>query len=85
MFRTRKKGDVIAIKGGTQKLQDFFTKQKIPSHLRDSIYLLVKRGGNDIIWVVGDGISRISEKYKVCDTTNFIMEVSAPRGNNYER
>lgn len=79
VFRRRKSGDVIAIKGGSQKLQDFFTKQKVPVHLRDSVWVLAIKDSSEIVWVVGDTISRISEKYKVCETTRQIAEIKAPQ------
>jgi len=69
VWRYRRPGDMISIKGGTQKLQDFFTKQKIPQEKRDRILLLAD--GEEIIWVVG---YRISEKYKVSDLTKRILE-----------
>lgn len=69
LWRYRRSGDKISINGGSQKLQDFFTKQKIPQQKRDKILLLAD--GDEIIWVVG---YRISEKYKVSDATTKILE-----------
>lgn len=53
VLRTRRPGDRFQPTGmaGTKKLQDFFIDAKIPRERRDSIPLLVARGG--IAWVVG--------------------------------
>ena len=49
-LRTRRDGDIIAIKGGTKKLQDFFTDCKVPKIYRDEMLLLAV--GNRILWVL---------------------------------
>ena len=49
-LRTRRLGDTIAIKGGTKKLQDFFTDCKVPKMYRDEMLLLA--AGNRILWVL---------------------------------
>ena len=49
-LRTRRDGDVIAIKGGTKKLSDFFTDCKVPKMYRDRMLLLAV--GNRILWVL---------------------------------
>ncbi|MBQ9885842.1 MAG: tRNA lysidine(34) synthetase TilS [Lachnospiraceae bacterium] len=69
--RTRKPGDTIAFSGGTKTIARYMIDEKIPSDLRDELLLLAD--GSDIIWVTG---YRISEKYKVTDTTKTILEVS---------
>ena len=68
--RTRKPGDTIAFSGGTKTIARYMIDEKIPSDLRDELLLLAD--GSDIIWVTG---YRISEKYKVTDTTKTILEV----------
>lgn len=49
-LRTRRDGDTIAIKGGTKKLQDFFTDCKVPKMYRDEMLLLV--AGSRVLWVL---------------------------------
>ena len=49
-LRTRRDGDIIAIKGGTKKLQDFFTDCKVPAIYRDEMLLLAV--GNRVLWVM---------------------------------
>lgn len=58
VLRTRAEGDRIAPLGmrGTKSLSDYFTDMKVDRPLRDIVPLLAK--GNDILWVVGHGISR---------------------------
>ena len=70
--RTRRPGDFITVdeNGGRKKLKDYFIEEKIPRDQRDSRLLLAD--GNHIIWVVG---GRISEAYKVTDSTRRIMQV----------
>ncbi|HWT26533.1 MAG TPA: tRNA lysidine(34) synthetase TilS [Mobilitalea sp.] len=72
VIRNRNEGDYIQINrfGGKKKLKDYFIDQKIPKDDR-SKYLLIADGSH-IIWVIGDK-DRISEKYKVEETTNKIL------------
>ena len=49
-IRTREKGDIIRLKGGTKKIQDFFTDKKVPRAYRDKLLLLAK--GSEILWVL---------------------------------
>ena len=49
-LRTRRDGDIISIKGGTKKLQDFFTDCKVPAIYRDEMLLLAV--GNRVLWVM---------------------------------
>ncbi len=79
--RTREPGDYIVIGSGrTKKLNRFFIDEKIPEELRDRIWLLAE--GNHILWIIG---YRISEYYKVTDTTRNVIEVQADKGEKYER
>ena len=83
-LRTRRDGDVIAIKGGTKKLSDFFTDCKVPRMYRDEMLLLAV--GNRILWVLPsehfpDGINRqkgrFSAEFKadpVSDETIIVLE-----------
>ncbi len=49
-IRKRQKGDKIAIKGGSKKLQDLLVDWKVPKLYRDDIFLLAL--GNEILWVL---------------------------------
>jgi tRNA(Ile)-lysidine synthase len=71
-IRTRREGDYIQINsnGGNKKLKDYFIDHKVPRRLRDSRLLVTD--GNHVMWIVGDG-ERISEKYKVDDTTSRVL------------
>ena len=83
-LRTRRDGDVIAIKGGTKKLSDFFTDCKVPRMYRDEMLLLAV--GNRILWVLPsehfpDGINRQKGRFSaefradpVSDETIIVLE-----------
>lgn len=70
-LRSRRKADYFQInkEGGTKKLKDYFIDQKLPRSKRDTIPLLAD--GGHIIWILGN---RISEKYKITDTTRNILK-----------
>lgn len=72
-IRGRRPGDYLQInkEGGKRKLKDYFIDKKIPREKRQTIPLLAD--GSHIIWILGD---RISEKYKVTETTKNILKVS---------
>ena len=77
--RTREPGDYFMIGNGkTKKLHRFFIDEKIPEDLRDHILLLAE--GNHILWIIG---YRISEYYKVTDTTRNVLEVRADKGEKH--
>lgn len=80
-FRHRKTGDIIRVhpSGGSKKLKDYLIDRKIPSDTRDYLWLLAD--GSEIVWIVGD---RISEKYKVSDTTKKILYVEIKGGTFHE-
>jgi len=61
-LRTRQKGDKIALKGFSQKLQDYFVNTKTPRHERDTIPLVTIN--NDIICIL-DPKGRTSTRYFV--------------------
>ncbi len=73
-MRTRKNGDYFQVNaaGGTKKLKDYFIDKKIPRNERDEKMLLAD--GSHIIWILGD---RISEKYKITETTQTILKITA--------
>ncbi len=72
-IRTRKDGDFIEIlpAGCKKSIARYMIDSKIPAEKRDKILLLAD--GNDILWIIG---YRISEKYKVTEDTENILEVS---------
>lgn len=71
--RTRQSGDFICLEDGKRKLlKRYFIDQKVPKEQRDSVLLLAD--GDHILWIIG---YRISEYYKVTETTHTILEVHA--------
>lgn len=77
--RTRKDGDYFQISGGKTKiLRRYLIDQKIPEEKRSRIPLLTE--GNHILWVIG---YRISEYYKISDTTENILEVKFCKGEDH--
>ncbi|NLP17326.1 MAG: tRNA lysidine(34) synthetase TilS [Clostridiales bacterium] len=73
-LRTRRPGDFIQIDshGGRKKLKDYFIDLKIPVEERDRLLLVAD--GKHIVWILGYG-NRISEKYKIRDTTKKILSM----------
>jgi len=71
VWRTRRPGDRISIKGGTKKLKDLFIEEKIPAGKRDSICFLAV--GNEVVWIPG---FRIGHDFKVTGQTARILKVS---------
>ena len=71
-IRTRQEGDFIQINtsGGKKKLKDYFIDHKIPQKQRDEQLLITD--GSHIMWIPG-AAERMSEKYKVDDTTTKIL------------
>lgn len=72
-IRGRRPGDYLQInkEGGNRKLKDYFIDKKIPREKRKTMPLLAD--GSHIIWILFD---RISERYKVTDTTKNVLKVS---------
>jgi tRNA(Ile)-lysidine synthase len=72
LFRTRRAGDwfVLDSSGKHKKLKQYFIDEKIPKQERSRIPLLADE--NHIIWIIG---RRISEEYKVRETTRLILEL----------
>ncbi len=77
--RNRKSGDYFLISGGKRKLlKRFFIDEKIPEERRESIKLLAE--GSHVLWVIG---YRISEYYKITNTTRTILEVKICKGEDH--
>jgi tRNA(Ile)-lysidine synthase len=71
VFRCRKPGDYIALgKTGRKSVASYMTDRKIPNNERDRIMLAAD--GDHIMWIVG---YRISEAYKVTETTVNVLEI----------
>lgn len=73
MLRNRQTGDYLTVNDRLQKksLKDYMINCKIPKESRDS--QLVLADGTHILWLIG---YRISEYYKVTNSTKRILEIS---------
>lgn len=82
LLRGRKTGDYLVVnhQGGRKKLKAYLMEEKIPAELRDDIWLLTV--GNEVIWVVGH---RISEAYKVEESTKKILEITYKEAASWQR
>ena len=70
-IRFRKNGDFLEVAGGGhKKLKSYFIDEKIPREQRDKIPLLCD--GSHVIWITG---YRISEAYKITDSTKNVLKV----------
>ena len=71
-FRYRSQGDYFTVTSelGTKKFKDYCINEKISRNIRDQILLLCE--GHHILWAIG---YRISEKYKVDETTQKVLTV----------
>ncbi|WP_291583566.1 tRNA lysidine(34) synthetase TilS [Clostridium sp. UBA6640] len=76
VLRYRKDGDRFTSLGmkGSKKLKDLFIDLKVPRHERDIIPLICF--GDEIGWIVG---YRISEKFKVDNNTERILQICIER------
>jgi tRNA(Ile)-lysidine synthase len=73
VLRTPEPEDFIVINesGGRKKLSRLFTDFKLDRSKRGNVPVVAD--GNEIVWVVG---MRLSERYKITDSTETIMEIS---------
>ncbi|MDU1414661.1 MAG: tRNA lysidine(34) synthetase TilS [Clostridium sp.] len=80
-LRCRKEGDrfIPLGLGGSKKLKDIFIDLKVPREKRDTVPLLCF--DDNISWIIG---YRVSDKYKVSNNTNNIIEVSVERQEGHE-
>ncbi len=70
VFRHRRPGDYLSIKGGRKKLKTLLLEHRIPAGKRDSLYVLAE--GSHVLWVPG---IRISEAYKITEDTRSVWKV----------
>lgn len=72
LFRTRRAGDwfVLDASGRHKKLKQYFIDEKVPKEQRERMLLFAD--GSHIIWIAG---GRISEEYKVRETTRVVLEL----------
>ncbi len=68
--RTRKTGDIIALKAGRRKIKNLFIDEKIPRKERDSLPLITV--GQEVLWAVG---LRVSEKYSADENTKQVLYI----------
>ncbi|MDK2808014.1 MAG: tRNA(Ile)-lysidine synthase [Clostridiales bacterium] len=80
-LRNRRNGDYFQVnqQGGTKKLKDYLIDQKVARQKRNQIPLLAD--GHHIIWVIGN---RISEYYKITNTTKTILKAKIIGGKTNE-
>ena len=71
-MRTRREGDIITPFGmtGSMKLKKFLNSKGVNRHKRDDILVLAKE--NEVLWVVGVGLSN---KIGVSKTPTHVIEV----------
>ena len=79
VLRTRKQGDYLTIDRAlhTKSVKQYMIDEKIPKTRRDNIHILAD--GAHILWIPG---YRISERYKVDESTKRILQVQL-RGGYY--
>ena len=81
LLRNRKSGDYLQIDGtgGHKKFKDFLIDAKVAREERDRIILFAE--DSHVIWALG---YRISEAYKVTQTTKRVLEIRVYEGENHE-
>lgn len=79
VLRTRETGDYLTIDSALRKksVKEYMINEKIPKMQRDSIYLLAD--GPHVLWIPG---YRISQYYKVDESTNCILQVQLKENDN---
>ncbi len=77
VYRNRNEGDVFSPFGmkGSKKLKDYFIDEKIPREERAQLHLIAD--GKEVVWVIG---RRMSDKYKITDTTKKVLVINIRRG-----
>ena len=79
LLRTRQKGDYLTIDAAmhTKSVKQYMINEKIPKVQRDNMHLLVD--GSHVLWIPG---YRISQNYKVDESTRRILQVQFRGGNH---
>ena len=79
LLRKRQPGDYLTIDAAmhTKSVKQYMINEKIPKMRRDSMHLLAD--GSHVLWIPG---YRISQKYKVEENTERILEVRLEGGSN---
>jgi tRNA(Ile)-lysidine synthase len=62
----------LGMEGKRQKLQDFFTNQKLSRFEKDAVWLLVN-GDDAVIWVIGH---RLDERFKIQPSTRKLLKIN---------
>lgn len=79
--RTRQPGDYFVLKdGGRKTVNRYMIDRKIPREQRDQIILLADE--NHVLWIVG---YRISEFYKITESTKNVLQVTCSKGEHNGR
>ena len=68
--RTRKPGDLIALKNGRKKIKDLFIDEKVPRSERDILPLITV--GEEVLWAKG---LRVSENFRPDDDTKIYLYI----------
>ena len=79
LLRTRRQGDYLTIDAAlhTQSVKQYMINEKIPKIQRDNIHVLAD--GQHVLWIPG---YRISQCYKVDESTKRILQVQLRGGNH---
>ena len=79
LLRTRRQGDYLTIDAAlhTQSVKQYMINEKIPKIQRDNIHVLAD--GAHVLWIPG---YRISQCYKVDESTKRILQVQLRGGNH---
>ncbi len=79
LLRTRQPGDYLTIDGAlhTKSVKQYMINEKIPKLQRDNMHILVD--GAHVLWIPG---YRISERYKVEESTKRILQVRLRGGRH---
>lgn len=77
-IRNRRTGDFLTINKTLSKksVQDYMVDEKIPKEQRDKLWIIAEE--NHVLWILG---YRISEKYKVSENTEKILQIQLRGGH----
>ena len=78
-MRTRQQGDYLTIDAAmhTKSVKEYMINEKIPKMQRDNMHLLAD--GAHVLWIPG---YRISQRYKVEESTSRILQVRFRGGSD---